>query len=82
MRSIEAGRAGTLADGWCIRHAGRWRRLLAQRRQAARLVFTVPAPPEADKIDLPADATAAPAGFSIHADRLGWARFTAHDGLT
>ncbi|MBE7939456.1 MULTISPECIES: YbhB/YbcL family Raf kinase inhibitor-like protein [Ramlibacter] len=44
-----------------------------------RYVFTVYAL-KADKLDLPADATAALAGFMIHANELGKASFTARYG--
>ena len=44
-----------------------------------RYVFTVHAL-KTDKIDVPADATAALVGFMIHANRLGSASFTAHYG--
>ena len=44
-----------------------------------RYVFTVYAL-KTDKIDVPADATAALVGFMIHANMLGEAKFTAHYG--
>ena len=46
-----------------------------------RYVFTVYAL-KTDKLEVPADATAALVGFMIHANRLGEARFIAHYGRT
>ena len=60
---------------------GAWlrRRCLASGRQLHRYIFTVYAL-KTDKIDVPADATAALVGFMINANKLGKASFEAKYG--